>query len=663
MPVIVAVVFSLLCCMALPSFAQTSSENPKKPPIPGSKPVPSALPAESDSTLLPYDSLATDSLADQRRRRQRSAPAFVPDTTAPAPALFPAMRFERDVFWRISYKDAGEAIGIAPGLFPRQSSYYAEPFHLTPPGGDGRDLLVLYRGRPFNDPVTGAATMSAFAVEEMASYDLSPTWSGVGPSSSGPVLKLNQPYRYPVKPMTRVIYRQGFYGLGHADWRIQQKVSPYFRYYFGLDYGQYEGRKPNTDSQPTWIRLGGRQKLYDWGYLDFAWMQNRIEYGYADRSGIRRTHRNDVDLAFTRNTHGDSLRWTAAGWYVRSERKYYRGKEDGNRLGFRFNHQRQLTNREVELQLDVERTAALFGTFPVIENPKGDRTVAGLTASDKLTLDLFTAGLSLRAETGNRAEKADGSGERWLTRFGGTVNAELGDSTGHGLLGLATLGWRWPSLDESYGFWKTNTPERYVDLFPVPDSILSYSGNGALDPVGGLFAGGGYRYRINERYHLRVMAGYRKYIDPINVVMTAPKTYTRETGDDVDGLEVTGFAWLPVWGPFSTTGSWTMSSLPDEGVPIPNEWGFAGLRYEQFFYNGQLRWRATADARYWGDYTYLGVTEEGRWHFNGMISAKVLSFEVYFGYNNFLSNLYEFQPGYPSMFREEFWGVRWTLWN
>ena len=47
--------------------------------------------------------------------------------------------------------------------------------------------------------------------------------------------------------------------------------------------------------------------------------------------------------------------------------------------------------------------------------------------------------------------------------------------------------------------------------------------------------------------------------------------------------------------------------------------------------------------------------------FDGLISVQVLSFEVYWGTNNLLSNQYEFIPGWPSMFREEIWGVRWTL--
>ncbi len=635
---------------------------PKKKPKQPKKKKPKEPPEQEQATPLPADSVAVDSV-EQRRSRQPQAPSFEPDTTAPALPEMRSLRIDRTVYWRTGYKDAGEALGITPGLFPRQSSYFAEPFHLVPPGGGSEDLLVLYRGRPFNDPVTGAASLSAIAVGEIGYADYTPVWNGLGRSSSGPVLELHTPYRYPTRPLTRIAYRQGLYSLGHADWRIQQKVSPFFRYHIGIDGGEYAGRKPNTDSKTIYLRLGGRQKIYDWGWLELAWMQNRIDFGYANEPGIRRTHRNDLDAIFTRSTHSDSVNWLAAAWYVRSERKYLGGREDGNRLGMRLRFQRQFSVHELAFQTDVERTAALFGTFPIRENPKGERLVTGVTASDKLTLGLLNTDIALRGELGDRAVHPDGRGRKLLPRLGGTGSVDIGDTLGHGLLGLASLGWRWPSLDQSYGFWAINSPERYNDLFPVPDSSFTYSGNAALDPVGGLFAGGGYRYRFSEDRLVKLTAGYRKYIDPVVTVETQPKHFTRETGEDVDGLEFTGFAWTPSWGPWSMTGAWTWSALPDEGVPVPNTWGFAGLRFEKFFYEGQLRVRASTDARYWGSYTYLGVEEPGVWHLNALLSVKVISFEIYIGNINILSNQYEFQPGYPSMFREEIWGVRWTLWN
>ncbi|MDP8206918.1 MAG: Plug domain-containing protein [Candidatus Electryonea clarkiae] len=614
---------------------------------------------------LNVDSMSIDSTQDSDIEPIPEPESLDSDTIPPRQPSPTATILHREDFSRFGYKDAGEAIGTIHGIYPRQSSFFGQPFYLIPPGGSGRDLLVLYRGRPYNDPVTGAASFNTFAVEEIERVDLETGWSGVGISNSGPVLTLHPISAYLTTPLTNVIFRKGFYGLGHADWRIAQKLTKDFRYHAGIDIGEYRGRRHNSQANSAQLRLGGRRRLSKYGNLDFSWMQSEIKYGRAKKTGYNNIRRNDFDLAWSSGEIVDSSFSEAAAWYVRSERGYFGGREQGYRLGGRLLHERQISSHRFGFTVDSEKTGALFGTFPSMKNPKGQREIGGITLSDRIDKQQLKADIAVRGEAGTIALYSDGRGRKILPRFGGAFSVDYGDVLGPGVIGSSSLGWRWPALDESYGLWFVHSPERLMDLNPVPDSLDSYSGDATLEPVGGFYSGAGGRWRFSERRGIRLVAGYRRYIKPIIPMenITAPGNWTAVQDDNHEGIELTGNGWVDVYGPFSLAGAFTITDVKMKESSIPGKWGWGSLRFENHYFSDQLRMRITFTSYYWGEYDYQDQNQRARMIQDGMIAAKIMDFEVYWGTNNIFSHLYDYQPGNPSMFREEVWGVRWILWN
>ena len=619
-----------------------------------------------DSTfIIAGDSIGTgsgDSLVVETRISPSPPPrVFHPDTLE-APLSNPTtMRLTRGQYTFTGYKDAGEAAALAPGLHARQTSLFGQPFYLVPPGGSGRDLLVLYRGRPYNDPVSGATDFSTFAIEEILHFDFSSAWDGLGPGTSGPMIVLTPPYSYSSIPQTRIVYRQGFYGLGHADWRIQQQVGDSFRYHIGIDVGEYRGRLWNSTANSSQIRLGAQQHLNNWGRLGVYWMQARITHGRVFEPGTLKQHRNDLDIIWNKGERDDRHRFEAAAWYVRSQRGYSHGDEDGNRLGARLRYSQLYHNHLITLALDREIIAARFNRDPLNPTPKGDRTIYGLTLSDKADMKLLRFVTAVRGETGDVPEDSAGSNRTWIQRFSGAASLDFGDTLGPGILATASRSWRWPALDETYGSWRNRSPERLLLPIGIPDSLISYSGDYRLEPTGGTFAGIGARWNVDQDRFLRIVTGLRTWSGPIFPKEIAQDVWTSAEGEDISQTEITAIGWIDMIGPWSLAGSATWIDDIDRRIPVPETWGWASLRFERPYYNGQLRMRIGLTANYLGEYWHDRTRREQEWIFDGLISARVFRFEVYWGTNNLRDGYYEWIPGFPIMHRDEIWGVRWLL--
>lgn len=625
--------------------------------------APPATPPTAPVGLPPAGENAADSLAESLTPLRARPPELLPDTLSPPPPPPGVVRMDRDDWTAFGYKDTGDIVSLLPGLFPRHASLYAEPYYIAPPGGSGRDLLVLYRGRPYNDPVHGAANFSPYAVEEAALLDAAPGWGGSGPSSPGPVLSLHPPFVYPTTPMTRIVYRQGFYGLGHADWRIAQKLNRSFAYHFGLDIGEYEGRYTNSQAATSLLRLGARRDFGPLGSLEIDWMQSRVRHGEPLGSRSLSQHRNDLDLLWAVGDREDPARLETAGWYVRSRRGYGTGEEDGNRLGGRVSLFLRAGRHHLAGRVDYERQAAAFQPIRGFGTPKGERFVGGVTLSDLYTSPTLRAAAGFRGEVGTVGKVNKPGERRLLPMAGGWASFDWGGRGGPGLIGTATRGWRWPALDESYGRWVADPPERLMDPVPLPADAASYTGNGALEPFTGTYAGLGARWRFDGGRSVQLLAGLRRWGGPPEPRETAPGVFSMKPGPSRGGPEITGSGRVPLYGPFSLAGAWTYSEAGDPEAPIPAQWGYGGLRFENLYYDGELRMRVSLNARYWGEWTTTAGRQPAGWVYDGVITAKIFDFEAYWGTNNLLDSTYAFLPGRPMMHRDEIWGVRWVLWD
>lgn len=632
---------------AAPRVVRT--QPPDTTAIPAAKSPPDT--SESDTTF-------TEILAEGAAPGDTITP---PDSSAPAPLSPAAFRLTNREFDRHGFKDAGEAVTVAPGYYPRHRDLYAQPFYVVPNGGTPRDLTVRVNGRPFADPITGATNFAVTVPEEIQIAEYHPA-AVAGIASSGPVLRLIQPYRYEKTPVTRVVYRQGWYGLGRADWRIAQQVSNEFAYHIGVNIGEFRGRYENTFANTSHLRIGARQTIPGVGHLAAQWMQARSRWGRPFDTGTSSFHRNDVDVSLFSGRPGDSVHRELGVWYVRSKTGYKYGDEDGNRLGARLEYGRRVAGRHrLAFRADIERIAARFVRRPAATDPHAGRVRAGLSAGDTYARGRFRAQASLRAEWSRVTMVPDTTEIDPDLLAGGdaTVSWAVRDSTR--LFATAAASWRHPALDELAGYWSVHTPDRWMDLVPVPDLTTYYRGNPQLDPVRSQFAGGGLLWSGDSTYSLRAQAGVRRWRDMILARRIDADNYTRANASSFSTFESTVYGWLPVYGPLSAAASCSWSEPMTANAPIPELTGQGSVRYLDFFYDGQLRIRATVSAYYWGPYDTGEFRQGGMWMYEGLFNAKIFHFEAYYGVRNAFSAGYDYVPGYPNMHRDEIWGVRWVL--
>lgn len=614
---------------------------------------------------LGLDSLALDSLAQDTLPPPDPWVIAPQDTTAPKAPSPLSITVDGADFARHGYKDAGEMATILPLLYPHQTQLYSQPFYPLPPGMSGRALTVMYRGRSYDNPVTDATNFATFAAEEVQQLHLSNSWDGSGLGSSGPVLTIDSPHAYPETALTRVTYRQGFYDLGHADWRISQQLTEDFAYHIGVDIGEYGGRFGNSEANTSMVRIGGRQQIRYVGLLQLYWMETRETHGHTYGYGSSNTRRNDLDIILSGGRPYDPNYRELGLWYVRNQSGYNYGDEDGNRIGGRLEwwHDLADSTKQLSLRADMERTAARFVRRPRDIDPSGQRFVSGLTGRYRWDEDILHSMAALRVELGTRSGIPDTVSIDPAFLAGGTVTGEIGDSIGFGLLGEATRSWRWPSMDESFGFWSLRTPDRWMDLQPAPDRYtLYYYGNPVLDPEISHYAAIGGRYNQKPGRSFRLLAGYRTISNPIEMRYLGGDEYTRRNGNAKSAFEMTGFGWLDLFYGVSTAASWTVSNANDN-TAYPNTWGWTSLRFDGKYYHNQLRIRLSLTGHYYGSYDSNYGSSEDALILNGLATMKIEKFEIYYGAQNLLKTQYTLFNNYPYMHRSDIWGIRWIMWN
>ncbi len=620
-----------------------------------------------DSTLVPDSTTVPDSLAiAQNDSLLNNEPQFVPyepDLTHPHKIVPASIKIDQIEFSKHGYRSTVDLSTLLPGLFKRHVDLFAQPAYPIVPGGSGRDLRVTFNNRPYDDPITDAANLNTFAVEEVFQIFQSNAWNGVGFANSGPVITLQAPYSYSSNPETRIIYRQGIYGVGNVDWRISQQVTNEFAYHFGLNIGEYQGRYSNTEANTSLIRLGGNKYYYNIGLVTLNWMQSRIDQGRALLTGNAGIHRNDLDLIVSSGNR-DSLNYREVGlWYVRMQRGYSVGSEDGNRVGARFVQNYTFKkHHKLVFRTDFERSALRIAQPTYAGFPEGSRSVGGISIMDRVELTKLKINASIRSEYYSTSSSQDTITTDSKIQIGGSLASEYGNTEGLGLLSLLSSSWRWPSLDESFGYWNNDAPERWMESGFYPNQTV-YQGNPDLKPIKTNYGGLGIRYNFNSNSNIRIMAGIRRWQDPIGNVTIADTVRTKTNLSNLTLNEMTAHANFKLIGPFSFAGSYTWSDAPTYNLIMPEYWGWESLRFDDTFYDGNLIINIALTRRHFGESTYAGIKKEATSFYDGLIRMRISQFEAFIGNNNYYSAHYTLIPNYVDQHKTEIWGVRWILFD
>lgn len=247
--------------------------------------------------------------------------------------------------------------------------------------------------------------------------------------------------------------------------------------------------------------------------------------------------------------------------------------------------------------------------------------------------------------------------------LGGSTTLEYGDTSGLRFHLNLSRGWRSPSLDELYARWGQLSPPHRIDAIPVPDTLVAYQGNPRLDPVLNDYGGIGFRYTSEDRIRFSSSFGYRSYHKRIGVREMQPGEWTRKMEDGNSGLEWTNQGSAVIYGPFTLSGAFSLTTLDQDSLPIPDYFGWGTISYANQFYSGNLHLYSAITLRHYGPYLYKNLEHPADTFLEGILSARISSFEIYWGTRNLFNRTYQFLPGFTSMHRDEIWGVRWILWD
>lgn len=618
----------------------------------------------ADSLLAPdsllVDSLAGDSLLVDTVEVVTLAPLDTAAAADPGPL---AWSWEPREWNQHLPKNLGVAVTLLPGLYPRQSDLSGQPFYALTPGADGRDTRLLYRGRSFDDPITDAPNLAIFALEELERIWFSPAWTADGPSVSGEVIRLDSHHEYPTTALSRIRFRQELYGLGNADWRISQRMSPTFAYHIGVNITQYRGRYEHTEAASSRLRFG-MNTITHLGLLDLSWIESDLKWERPFVIGTTTNRREEIDIALSGGRRWQGNYRELAAWYGRSRFGYPGGSEDGNRLGARLQWEPRLgVSHQLLLRSDIERVAMRMQPLTDGRIPGGSRFVLGTTLQDDWRRGLLRAVAALRGEASQYSNVIGDTSPFGYGRAGGRFALELGDSLGpRGEAGI-TRSWRLPSLDETFGFWYRDQPSRSMDLIDIPGGINKVYGNPTLKPIMTTWKGAGVRWVLHDRRQIRLRVGQRSWDRMYTITQQYYGIYGRSEVEGFDALEATGQMDVHLWGPFSTAGAYTWLDLGDRQAPMPERWGWASLRTFNSFYGGQLLVMTAATARHWGEYNYAGFQQKEELQLDLMVTLEIQGLQVFYSRSNLNDQIYSYTPGFPGSHRNEIWGVRWNLRN
>ena len=545
------------------------------------------------------------------------------------------------------YEDMGDIISAIPGFYHYDLALLGQPVYMFQ---EGKSPRLFINGVPMNSRLTGMVDFTLFPPGYIDSVEVKPFYSDGFISGNGLVKCSPRRYDFEV-PYSRVNYRDGYYGLGAADFILAQRLRSNLGFQVGGRISENSGYLTNSALDGVQLRTGMNWKRDDGWNLGIAFLNNRNKAEITFTNDKRILQRSDIFFSADKSQAGEGIK--AVLHYCSSKEEYRDRLEPEESVldflitgsygiaGMKFKPALYLDYSEIELgSVFSEKRSRAAGSAAL------EQTVAG-----KLTL-VESASIEISREV--------------LAGAGLTGLFPIGEESRAGFSVVHSANSPSP-LHRAYDYQASDIFLPGSELWRLsPGSEITASDN--LDPerVSAFRLFGS--LKILKLLSFKPSLLYKYLHNPIDLFPTGTGSgYRWENADAREFPAAEAELEAGRWRGFRFKGALTYQ-YPDERRDfIPDMWGLWRLDYQKRAFDEQLQYTIDLHCRYYGaregmmSGVYYSLPDD--FVLGARVTLQVGDFMLFWGNENFLSREYELIPGCRMIHREEVWGVNWVFWN
>ena len=547
----------------------------------------------------------------------------------------------------IYHDDAGDVMNSFPGIYLYDLALLGQPLYLNGPLGHAEVELF---GIPLKSHYFNLTDFNLLPPGYLESVSIYPSYHEGILSADGVISAKPEKYFYDI-PYTRVDYRDGYYGLGVADFVMSQRIHENYGFMFGGRISEFNGRVGNAELHGTNLR-----GLFHWGFdsgtkADFVYLSNRNKAQIPLTATRRNLLRTDLFLniekpmgdqplysvlhyANTEEDFGGPLDPNEEGWDLKVHRsfqfgnfviqpsQYFNWYRMRSGEGYYTNLAEETSSIGISNQISSRLSAFGAGSLTI-----GEYYLPGGSAGLNFKIDGYNA-LSLTAARSSQSPPP-------YTRTSYEDSDEL--------FLPGTISWR---VAPGYSI------VRNKDLNPQTVSNLRFTGD----------------LSYGEKIKVRPTLFFKQIDNPIILSPTAgvdSLLWQNGTLVQLPGAETQ--ISLGRWNGFGMRIAYTYMDQELLQDFIPDSYGYIWLDYQNRAYQDQLFYTIGVHGRYIGeragviDNVYTKLGDDNVWGIR--MTFNIGNFTLFYGNENVFSKEYALVPGYYMMHREEVWGVNWVFWN
>ena len=547
----------------------------------------------------------------------------------------------------VYYEDLPDAIGLIPGFYHYDLALIGQQQYSFNGGGD--PVFTLF-GMPLNDALTGRFDHTLVSAGYVESLKIGSGYND-GFISAGEIIQSSTHKIDPDLPYSRINYRDGYYGLGIADFIFAQRMGDYLGFQVGGKISEFNGRFGNS------AHLGQQIRSSLYWYRPDGWNIRGTYISNNQRNEI--THSLDRRLLtrsdFFLNATADSTEHqTSITVHFYTSENDYLNRPDQLEDAFRFKIIRRMETAGFSL-----RPMVYFSWYRVKTGPGFEENQPALTASLSAAKQI-SGGL-----TGSAAASLE-YGRDFLPALSAGLDYALSQELKLG--GKLSRSSRSPA--PIHRIYNLQTSDFFLPGSPVwqAPAFFPVIANNDLQPETASEARLFSEIDLFSAVNLKAAVFYKYLENTIGLKwnnLSSNYTWYNAENTGLPGAEILlqtkrlkGFS-------FRTAQTFQNPDRADNF--IPRYWSNLQIDYSRRAGDTALIYTFEVHGKYYGvregeiGGVYHTLGDDNVW--GARFIFNIHDFTLYWGNENIFSRQYELIPGYKMMHREEIWGINWIFWD